>query len=57
MMYDSNEEFTNSPPNYDKDLAKGEKAEKNTKIHQRINELVEKKRLKELLDDSNDWNI
>ena len=57
MMYDSKEEFTNNIPNYDKDLAKGEKAEKNTKIHQRINELVEKKRLKELLDDSNDWNI
>ena len=41
--------------NYDKDLAKGDQASKNTKIHQRIDELLEKKRLKELLDDTDDW--
>jgi hypothetical protein len=41
--------------NYDKDLAKGEQANKNTKIHQRIDELLEKKRLKDLLDDTDDW--
>jgi len=41
--------------NYDKDLAKGEQAYKNTEIHHRIDELLEKKRLKELLDDTDDW--
>lgn len=44
-------------PDYDKDLASGEDAIKNTKIRKRIDELMEKKRLKELLDDSDDWDI
>jgi hypothetical protein len=45
------------PPNYEKDLATGTKAKKNSSIHKRIDELLEKKRLKELLDDENDWTV
>ncbi len=43
--------------NYDNDLATGEKAEKNSKVRKRIDDLMEKKRLKELLDDSDDWDL
>ena len=43
--------------NYDKDLAIGKKAEKNTKVRKRIDDLLEKKRLREALDDSDDWEI
>jgi hypothetical protein len=42
---------------YDNDLATGDKAEKNSKVRKRIDDLMEKKRLKELLDDSDDWDI
>jgi len=44
-------------PDYEQDLASGEQAAKNTKVRKRIDELLEKKRLKELLDDSDDWDI
>jgi len=43
--------------NYDKDLATGKKADKNTKVRKRIDDLLEKKRLREALDDSDDWEI
>lgn len=43
--------------NYDKDLATGKKAENNTKVRKRIDDLLEKKRLREALDDSEDWDI
>lgn len=43
--------------NYDKDLATGKKAEKNTKVRKRIDDLLEKKRLREALDDSDDWEV
>ncbi|MCJ8320690.1 MAG: hypothetical protein MJK12_13710 [Colwellia sp.] len=55
--------FTNDPKigadthDYDKDLATGSKANKNSKIHKRIDELLERKRLKELLDDTDDWSV
>ena len=55
--------FTNDPkiisdiPDYDKDLATGSKAKENSKIHKRIDALLEKKRLKELLDDTDDWTV
>ncbi len=55
--------FTNDPKimteptDYDKDLATGTKANKNSKIHKRIDELLERKRLKALLDDSDDWLV
>ncbi len=42
---------------YDKDLANNEESIKNSKIRKRIDELLEKKRLKELLDDSDDWDV
>lgn len=42
---------------YDKDLAKGNKAERNSKVRRRIDDLLERKRLKELLDDSDDWEL
>ena len=42
---------------YDKDLATGKKAENNTKVRKRIDDLLEKKRLREALDDSEDWDI
>lgn len=40
---------------YDKDLPKGQKAKNNSTVRQRIDDLMEKKRLKELLDDEEDW--
>jgi len=42
---------------YDKDLATGKTAEKNSKVRKRIDDLLEKKRLREELDDSDDWEI
>lgn len=42
---------------YDADLAKGTKAERNTQVRQRIEDMLEKKRLKELLDESDDWDL
>ena len=42
---------------YDDFLAKGDKAERNSKIRQRIEDALERKRLKELLDDNNDWEL
>jgi len=42
---------------YDDDLAKGDKAERNSQVRQRIEDMLEKKRLKELLDDSDDWDL
>ncbi len=53
------DEFRTSdePENYDKDLATGKKAETNTKVRKRIDDLLEKKRLREELDDSDDWEI
>jgi hypothetical protein len=46
-----------SAPDFEKDLASGEDAIKNAKVRKRIDELLEKKRLKELLDDSEDWVV
>ncbi|WP_257174043.1 PA3496 family putative envelope integrity protein [Colwellia sp. M166] len=42
---------------YDEDLPKGEKATHNSEVRRRIDDLLERKRLKELLDDSDDWDI
>ncbi|WP_426358289.1 PA3496 family putative envelope integrity protein [Pseudocolwellia sp. HL-MZ19] len=42
---------------YDDDLAKGDKAERNSQVRQRIEDMLERKRLKELLDDSDDWEL
>ena len=42
---------------YDEDMPKGEKAKHNSDVRKRIDDLLERKRLKELLDDSDDWDI
>jgi len=41
---------------YDKDLPKGDKATHNSEVRKRIDELLEQKRLKALLDDADDWD-
>ncbi|WDE06329.1 hypothetical protein SG34_005240 [Thalassomonas viridans] len=40
---------------YDKDLPQGEQAAHNSEVRKRIDELKEQQRLKELLDDTDDW--
>ena len=52
----NNQIDTNSSPDFDKDI-NSEEAIKNTKIRKRIDELLEKKKLKEMLDDSDDWDV
>ncbi len=58
-----NNNFTDNmtPPveqkGYDKDLPKGEQAAHNAEVRKRIDDLLERKRLKELIDDSDDWDI
>jgi hypothetical protein len=42
---------------YDKDLPKGQKPTSNKEVRNRIEELLEKKRLKALLDDADDWDF
>lgn len=45
------------PENYDKDLPKGDKASHNSAVRRRIDDLLEQKRLKALLDDADDWDF
>jgi hypothetical protein len=56
MAYDSNENINNNVVS-DKDANIDIKASeiKDTGVRKRIDYLLEKKRLKELLDDSDDW--
>lgn len=42
---------------YDKDLPKGQKSASNKEVRNRIEELLEQKRLKALLDDADDWDF
>ena len=42
---------------FDNDLPKGDQAAHKCEVRKRIEELLERKRLKELLDDSDDWDI
>ncbi|ASP46825.1 PA3496 family putative envelope integrity protein [Cognaticolwellia beringensis] len=42
---------------YDKDLPKGNKTSHNVDVRKRIDDLLEKKRLKALLDDADDWDF
>lgn len=53
----SNMTPTVAPDHYDKDLPKGGKTTHNTEVRKRIEELLERKRLKALLDDADDWDI
>ncbi|REL34475.1 hypothetical protein DXX92_03415 [Thalassotalea euphylliae] len=44
-------------PDYEKDLASNEQSIKESKVRKRIDELLEEKRLKQLLDNSDDWEV
>lgn len=48
---------SNNQENYEKDLPKGKQAAHNSEVRKRIDDLLEQKRLKALLDDSEDWDI
>ena len=48
---------SNELPDYDKDLPTGEQASHNAEIHKRLEDILEEKRLRELLDDTDDWDI
>jgi len=48
---------SNELPDYEKDLPTGEEATHNSEIHKRIEDILEEKRLKALLDDTDDWDI
>jgi len=43
--------------NYDKDFSDKEQTDRNNKARKRIDDLKEKKRLRDLLDDSDDWEL
>ncbi len=46
------------PSDYEKDLPDGEVASKNAKLHKRLDDLMEEKRLKELLEGTDDdWDL
>ncbi|MCO4799236.1 MAG: hypothetical protein KC484_08485 [Colwelliaceae bacterium] len=57
MTYDSTEGLDSNNLDIDKDAAIDMKKNevKDIKVRQRIDDLLEKKRLKELLDDTDDW--
>ncbi len=58
MTFNINEDSTSrKSENYDKDFSDKEQAERNNKARKRIDELNEKKQLKYLLDESEDWDI
>lgn len=60
MNHQSNNDLTDfkeTSSDVDTEIQIGDDAEKSTKIRKRIDELLEKKRLKELLDDSGDWDV
>ncbi|SEK64712.1 hypothetical protein SAMN05216262_10214 [Colwellia chukchiensis] len=45
------------PDGFEQDLPKSEKAAHTCEVRKRIDELLERKRLKALLDDSEDWEL
>ncbi|WP_440876400.1 PA3496 family putative envelope integrity protein [Thalassotalea sp. PLHSN55] len=48
----------NDPLDYEKDLPDGEVAIKNAKLHKRLDDLMEEKRLKKLLEGTDDdWDL
>ncbi|MEW6982300.1 PA3496 family putative envelope integrity protein [Colwelliaceae bacterium 6471] len=55
--FDKNENDDFQKNNYEKEFANSEDAVRHAKIHRRIEDILEQKRLKELLDDSEDWDI
>ncbi|MFT5636314.1 MAG: hypothetical protein ACI89T_001778 [Cognaticolwellia sp.] len=58
-----NDDLTDDPipsveqESYVKDLSKSEQAAHNNEVRKRIENLLEQKRLKYLLDDADDWDI
>ena len=59
MTYHDSKHSTDKPdiPDYDQDFGDGKQNTKNTKVRKRIDELLEEKRLKQLLDGSDYWEI
>jgi hypothetical protein len=58
MTFNINEDsVSRNSENYDKDFSDKEQTERNNKARKRIDDLKEKKRLKYLLDESEDWDI
>jgi len=59
MALSINEDIDNrsDKDDYNDDFSDKEQTERNNKARKRIDELMEKKRLKYLLDDSEDWDI
>lgn len=47
----------NKPVDYEKDLPNEDQAKKNARLHKRLDDLMEEKRLKELLEGTDDWDI
>ncbi|MGB1261414.1 MAG: PA3496 family putative envelope integrity protein [Cognaticolwellia sp.] len=59
-----NDDLTNSivpidadEESYDQDMPTGAKATHSSEVRKRIDDLLERKRLKALLDDADDWDI
>jgi len=50
-------DFKEVAADIDTDMVINDDSQKSTKIRKRIDELLEKKRLKEQLDDSDDWDV
>ncbi|WP_448211466.1 PA3496 family putative envelope integrity protein [Colwellia sp. MEBiC06753] len=59
MSYNFSNNIVNSKDSadFEQDFPLNEESIKHTKVRKRIDELLEQKRLKELLDDSNDWDV
>jgi len=57
MMYDSEENLANknNPIDYEGTKGEGKLNPDSIKVRKRIDDLIEKKRLRDLLDDSDDW--
>jgi len=56
-MYDSEENLANknNPIDYEGTKGEGKLNPDSIKVRKRIDDLIEKKRLRDLLDDSDDW--
>ncbi len=48
-------EINDEKDDYDKDVAQSDPVARNSDTRKRIDELMEKKRLRDLLDESDDW--
>ncbi|WP_448548318.1 PA3496 family putative envelope integrity protein [Thalassotalea fusca] len=59
MTYDSTEDITDTTPDpeLDNDVELDDADERKAAARRRIDDIMEQKRLKALLDDSDDWDI